>query len=168
MTKSEKLANLIGTNAEMVENEIDKGMWDILINLNEKGYKTIFCCEGHLDNNNNWQGYLAFAHTYKFMEYPKNFFKVSHNRMFFYWKGNGEESRQKYLTELYNWSCCLPKRKVEEVVYYVLEAKFKNQPNRDAKLLCNTTDYEEIRCLLNRADMEKYFDFKLYEKVLTN
>ena len=173
MTKSEKLGRLIGTSAEMVENEIDKGMWDILINLNEKNYKTIFCCEGHLNEFSNkgknyWEGYLAFDKTYKFVQYPKGFYKNDKQRRFFYWEGFGEESRQKYLTELYNWSCCLPKRKIEEVTYYVLEAKFKAQPNRDAKLLCNTTDYEEIRCILNRADMEKYFDFKLYEKVLTN
>ena len=36
--KAEELSKLIGAPIEMIENEIDKGMWDILIELNKKGY----------------------------------------------------------------------------------------------------------------------------------
>ena len=38
MKKSEKLAQLIHMPVEIVEREIDKGMWDILIELNKKNY----------------------------------------------------------------------------------------------------------------------------------
>ena len=95
----------------MIENEIDKGMYDILIELNRKNYKTIFCCEGHLTDHDKygkdyWNGYIAFADTYNFPQFPKNFYKVSHKRMYFYWHGNGEESRQKYLSDLYDVGFC--------------------------------------------------------------
>lgn len=169
MTKAEELSKLIGLSVEMIENEIDKGMYDILIELNRKNYKTIFCCEGHLTDHDKygkdyWNGYIAFADTYNFPQFPKNFYKVSHKRMYFYWHGNGEESRQKYLSDLYDWACCLPTRPKKKVVTYHFMAKHKNQPNRD-KLLAFTTDYEEIRCILNREDMDKYFDFDLHETV---
>lgn len=170
MTKSEKLGKLIGMSKEIVEREIDKGMWDILIALNEKNYYTIFSCEGHLRNDERkgadyWEGYLAFAEKYKFTEYPKNFCKVKNNRRYFYWEGNGEESRQEYLTDLLNWARCLPARPKRRVVTYNLIAKHKNQPNREPKIICYTQDYDEIRCILNRSDMDKYFDFKLLENV---
>ena len=64
MKKSEKLANLINMPVEIVENEIDKGIWDILIALNQKGYYTTFSCEGHLNTKNEWEGYIAFLDTY--------------------------------------------------------------------------------------------------------
>lgn len=168
MTKSEKLAKLIGVSKEFVEHDIDKGMWDILITLNEKNYYTVFSCEGHLRNDaqkgeNYWEGYLAFAEKYKFTEYPKNFYKVKNNLKYFYWEGNGEESRQKYLTDLLNWARCLPARPKKRIVTYNLIAKHKNQPSREPKILCYTQDYEEIRCILNRSDMVKYFDFKVLE-----
>ena len=103
--KSEILGNLIGMTKEEVENDIDKGMWDILIELNKKNYKTIFCCEGHLHEDNRhgidyWNGYIAFAETYNFLSYPIKFHKISHGRRYFYWDGNGEESRQEFLTNL--------------------------------------------------------------------
>lgn len=169
MMKSEILGNLIGMSAEHVESDIDKGMWDILIELNQKGYYTIFCCEGHPYNHEKfgedyWHGYLAFAKTYKFAEYPKNFFKVSHKRTFFYWKGNGEDNRQKFLNDLLMWARCLPTRPKEKVVTYHLIAKHKNQPNR-TKVIAYTGDYEEIRCIMNRNDMDKYFDFELKEDI---
>ena len=67
MTKCEKLAEIIGVSVEFIEDNIDKGMLDILIELNRKGYITIFCCEGHLDDNDKWEGYIAFDKTYKFI-----------------------------------------------------------------------------------------------------
>lgn len=169
MTKSERLGQLIGMPKEIVESEVDKGMWDILIELNEKNYYTIFCCEGHLSDHSKygkdyWSGYLAFADTYSFPQFPKGFYKVSRKRTFFYWQGNGEESRQKYLEDLYDWAKCLPTRPKKRVTTYHLVAKHKNQPNRE-KLIMYTNDYEEVRCVLNRCDMDKYFDFKLHENI---
>ena len=170
MKKSEELGKLIGMTSEGVEKEIDKGMWNILIELNKKGYYTVFCCEGHPENHSKkgidyWCGYLAFIEPYKFKEYPPMFSKTSRNRSYFYWDGNGEDKRQEFLENVYKWACCLPTRERRKVVTYHLLAKHKNQPNREAKLLCYTNDYEDIRCILNRADMNKYYDFKLMENV---
>lgn len=169
MTKSAILGNLIGMDSECVENNIDKGMWDILIELNKKGYYTIFCCEGHPYDHEKfgkdyWHGYLAFAETYNFSEYPTGFFKVSHKRKFFYWKGNGEDTRTIFLNNLLTWAKCLPTRTKRKVVNYRLIAKHIKQPNR-TKLIAYTTDYEEIRCIMNRNDMDKYFDFELQEDI---
>ena len=172
MTKSERLAELINAPIEMVENEIDKGMWDILIELNRKGYYTMFCCEGHVNPEPDkkgrvgyWQGYLAFVDTYDFIQYPPMFNKVATKRKFFYWWGYGEESRQEYLNNVLNWARTLPTREKEKVVVYHLTGKNKKQPNREPKLLVYTQDYEDIKCMLNRADMKNYFDFELYEDI---
>lgn len=169
MTKAERLSELIGVPAEAIESDFDEGMLDILIELNRKNYFTIYCCEGHPATNSKhgeeyWNAYLAFASTYKFPQYPKNFFKVSHKRTFFYWQGNGEENRQEFLKELLNWAKCLPTRELKKVTTYHLIGKHKNQPNRE-KLLAYTTDYEEIRCIMNRSDINKYTDFVLHETV---
>ena len=170
MTKLERLAELINAPIEMVENEIDKGMWDILIELNRKGYYTMFCCEGHVNPEPDkkgkvgyWQGYLAFVDTYDFIQYPPMFNKVSTKRKFFYWWGYGEESRQEYLNNVLNWARTLPTR--EKVVVYHLTGKNKKQPNREPKLLVYTQNYEDVKCMLNRADMKNYFDFELYEDI---
>ena len=172
MTKAEKLAELIEISAEDVENNIDKGMWDILIELNKKGYYTVYSCEGHCNPNpdkkgkiNYWNGYLAFNDTYKFSIYPPKFYKVNSKRRFFYWDGYGEESRKEYLDNVLKWAVTLPTREKKRVTMYHLLAKNKTQPNREAKSLVYTEDYEEIKCILNRADMDKYFDFQLYEDI---
>ena len=78
MTKYEKLGKLIGMSAEAIKENIDKGIIDILIELNRKGYRTLFSCEGHVGFNveavrkpeNYWQGYIGFAKPYKFPIYP--------------------------------------------------------------------------------------------------
>ena len=170
--KAEELSKLIGAPIEMIENEIDKGMWDILIELNKKGYYTIFSCEGHCNPNpdkkgkiGHWDGYLAFDRTYKFPIYPPKFNKFSTKRRFFYWSGYGEDSRKEYLDNVLKWAVTMPTRIKKPITVYHLLAKNKRQPNREAKLLAYTEDYEEIRCILNRADMDKYFDFQLYEDI---
>lgn len=172
MTKSEKLANLIGMTIEDVENYIDKGMWDILIELNQKGYHTVYSCEGHCSPTPNkkgkvgyWNGYLAFDRTYKFPVYPPKFYKNNKNRQMFYWEGYGEESRKEYLDRVLRWAVTLPTREKRRVTTYHLLAKNKIQPNREPKLLAYTQDYEEIKCILCRADMDKYFDFELHEDI---
>ena len=165
MTKCEKLAELINASVEFVEENIDKGMLDILIELNRKGYMTIFCCEGHLDDKNNWEGYLAFDKTYKFIEYPVGFYKFNNHRRYFYWRGIGEESRQEYLDGLLKWARTLPTRPKEKVVMYNLTGRNKKYPSREPKLFYYGNDYEEIRCIMNRADIKNYFDFELFENV---
>ena len=172
MMKSERLAGLIGLPVEVVENEIDEGMWDILIELNLKGYITIFCCEGHVNTEPNkrgkigfWEGYLAFADTYNFINYPPCFNKVTTKRRFFYWNGYGEKSRKEFLDSVLKWAQCLPIRVKKRVVMYHLTGKSKKNPNREPKSFIYTDNYEEVRCILNRADMDKYFDFHLQEDI---
>lgn len=165
MKKSEKLANLIGLPVEVVENNIDKGMWDILIELNKKGYYTIFSCEGHVNDKNEWEGYIVFLDTYNFVNYPPKFSKVNNHRKYYYWNGKGEESRQEYLDSVLKWARTLPTREKIKIVQYHLIARNKKQPNRDPKSIVYTNDYEEVKCIMNRADMDKYFDFELYEDI---
>ena len=169
MKKSEKLAQLIHMPVEIVEREIDKGMWDILIELNKKNYFTQFSCEGHIiENNGNypngyWQGYLVFRGVYKFPQYPVRYSKANRKRDTFYWEGIGEKSRQEFLANVLTWAKCLPTRPIEKVIWYTLSAKNKNRPNGDYKVLAHTTDYEEVKCLLAGANMDKYIDVNLYE-----
>ena len=171
MTKAEKLSELVGIPVEYI-NEIDEGMWDILIELNKKGYYTVYSCEGHCNPKPNkkgkvgyWNGYLAFDKTYKFPVYPPKFYKTNRSRQMFYWEGYGEESRKEYLDNVLKWAVTLPTREKKRVTIYHLLAKNKTQPNREPKLLAYTQDYEEIRCILCRSDMDKYFDFELHEKI---
>ena len=165
MKKSKNLGDLLGMSAEWIEENIDEGMWDILIELNRKGYITIFCCEGHLNDKGKWEGYIAFDRTYKFAEYPTNFYKCNNHRRFFYWRGVGEESRKEYLESLLKWARTLPMREKEKIVMYNLTGKNKKYPNREEKLFYYGSDYEEIRCIMNRADIKNYFNFVLYEDV---
>lgn len=44
---------------------IDKNMQDMIIKLNEKGYKTWGCCESHIDATEEVNIYIAFAWDYK-------------------------------------------------------------------------------------------------------
>ncbi len=47
---------------------IDKDMIPILIELNEKGWKTNFCCSGHkekIEKNGNWDAYITFSKKIK-------------------------------------------------------------------------------------------------------
>ena len=81
-------------SAEAIKENIDKGIIDILIELNRKGYRTLFSCEGHVGFNveavrkpeNYWQGYIGFAKPYKFPIYPPKYNKVSKDKMYFYWE----------------------------------------------------------------------------------
>lgn len=170
MNKAEKLAKLIGIPTEIVKRDIDKGIWDILIELNKKHYYTQFSCEGHLAEEDSaypvgsWQGYLVFRNTYKFPQYPVRYSKVNRKRDTFYWNGVGEESRQEFLRSVLEWAKTLPVRPHKRVTWYTLICKSKSQPNRDYKTLAHTTDYEEIKCILAGAEMDKYTDVQLLEK----
>ena len=43
--------------------EIDEGMFEIIILLNKKGYRTITCCSGH-DYEDNSDGYILFNNSH--------------------------------------------------------------------------------------------------------
>ena len=155
---------------DYVEKNIDKGMWDILIVLNQKNYITEYCCEGHLHDERNkgknyWLAYLAFVDKHTFKEYPPMFCRVTRNRRYFYWEGNGEESRQKFLTDVLDWANTLPTKPKKKVTIYHLIADYKNQSSRTGKVLCYSEDYEDIRCTLKRNDIGKYCNLKVVENV---
>ena len=174
MTRYEKLEKLIGIPADAIKEHFDEGIIDILIELNKKRYFTTYSCEGHVGFNveavrkpeNYWQGYLGFAKPYKFAIYPPKYNKVSKDRMYYYWEGLGEETRQEFLARVYDWARCLPTLPKERTIYYILEARHKKQPNREPKTIIRTRDYEEIKLALASADMDKYFDVQMYENVV--
>lgn len=149
--------------AEIVEQDIDRGMWDILIELNKKGYKTNVCCEGHLSES-GWNGYIGFVYPFEFPTYPKNFSHMK-NRMYYYWDGKTEESRQKFLEELLKWAEILPERIPVTEKTFTLIGRNKKRPASREKILINTNNYEDIKAILNRQDMEKY-DLRIIENTV--
>ena len=154
MRKSERLAKLIGLPVEVVENEIDKGMWDILIELNKKNYFTYACCEGHIIDN-CWHGYIAFKQPYKFYEYPQDY-DTARQKKCFYWNGKTEDERKEFLNNLYKWAKSLPQRDLKEVKTYILWGRNKYNSNAVWKVLKRSNDYDEIRIELNRKKTKKY------------
>lgn len=164
MTKIERLSELTGMPISAIEEELDHGMIDILIELNSKNYKTCACCEGHLREDGTWNGYIGFIMAYDFEEYPTLFTSVK-NRQYYYWDGKGEESRQKFLNNLLAWAKRLPFRELQYQKGYTLYIKNKRNRNAREKILKYSTNYEDIRVLFNRADMYKY-DTRVEENII--
>ena len=163
MMRYEKLANLIGASAEYVKNDFDEGMIDILITLNEKHYFTNYCCEGHLNSNDEWHGYIGFIYPYKFKEYPHNFDSSKYKKIF-YWSGKGEESRKEFLNELTQWANILPTRNIVESKSYTLWGKNKKRKDSRWRILKVSSDYDEIRIELNKKATQK-FEVKVAESI---
>lgn len=75
-TKS-KFKNRLKFKVNQSYADIDEGMIDILNNLNKKGYKTVYSCEGHLDDyskeyNHRIDLYISFDKEYDFkIPFPK-------------------------------------------------------------------------------------------------
>lgn len=104
--------------------EIDKGMWDILVELNNKGYKTVCCCEGHLNKEKRWNAYLFFARGKVPKTMPplydlsnkkilNKYSQINKNENIFYWYGSNskrlsleqkEQERQELLNDLLKWA----------------------------------------------------------------
>lgn len=162
MTKSERLAALIHLPVEIIENDVDRGMWDILIELNKKNYFTSVCCEGHLREDGTWNGYIGFKDAYNFAKYPKEYDNAK-KQMYFYWNGKGEESRQKFLSELLEWAKSLAPRELKEVKMYTLYGTNKRSGKR--KVLVCSYDYKDIKIEYNKKSIVKY-DTELVEKVV--
>ena len=161
---AKRLAEILGIPVSKVIDDIDEGMWDILIELNSKNYFTYACCEGHLNENGHWNGYVAFKSPYKFIRYPKSY-DSSRYRMCFYWSGNGEKSRQEFLKNLYKWALSLPIREMQDIKSYILWGKNKRRHNSKWRILRSANNYEDIRIELNRKQTEKY-DIKIEEKII--
>lgn len=154
MTKIKRLSELIGMTEEEIRENIDSGMIDILLVLNEKGYITIGCCEGHLNEKNEWNSYLGFEFSYNFNEYPKNHSYSRQKRRFFYWDGVGEESRQEMLNDVLAWANSLPTHEPVYEYYYSLFGT--NKRSHKTKILAVSNNYEDIRCRLQQKDISKY------------
>lgn len=164
MTKSEKLAKLIGMTKEDVEREIDRGMWDILIELNSKNYFTNGCCEGHLKNDGSWNSYIGFNNSYNFINYPKDY-DYARKQRYFYWNEKGEEKRQKMLSDILEWAKSLPKRNLIELKSYTLWGKNKRNLNSKWKILKTSLDYKDISIEMGRKQTSKYDTF-VEEKII--
>ena len=54
--------------------EIDNNMVTLLINLNKKGYKTRYHCEGHIEEDDS-QIYISFSGNYTMPFLPEGFIK---------------------------------------------------------------------------------------------
>lgn len=165
MVYTEKeVSNILNIPVEIVINELDRGMWDILVELNRKNYFTYACCEGHLKENGSWNGYIGFKDSYDFKEYPKNYDSAKQRKVFF-WSGVGEENRKEFLINLYEWALSLPVREVKDIKFYTLWGKNKKRPNSSWRVLRTSNNYNDIRVELNRKQTGKY-ETKLDEKII--
>ena len=154
MKHLENLAKLWNISIEQVKGMIDEGMIDIIYVLNSKNYITAVCCEGHLRTDDTWNGYIGFIYPYEFAIYPPNFSQVREKRAYFYWEGSGEQSRQEFLKEVLHWAEMLPTHNPVYKYYYSLIGINKRSHKR--KILITSENYEDIKCLMNRKDMNKY------------
>ena len=110
---------------------IDEEMIPILCELNSKGYKTKFCCQGHTEEEhlNRTNVYIVFADNYDFaIDYPsierkgnkKYTKKVVRNNnlrlpltLYFYTSRKTsveqqEKERQEFIKSIFEWSKALP------------------------------------------------------------
>lgn len=102
--------------------QIDKEIMDIIIELNNKGYKTVGCCQGHWNDlyNGYWATYIYFEHPLDIENYPplydltkkrgKRYSVIEKNGKFFSWfggvKGTREEKRAEHkelIEEIREW-----------------------------------------------------------------
>lgn len=109
--------------------EIDDNMRQIIYNLNNKGYETLYCCEGHLipKEKRGVDIYIKFVQNYKFdIDFPQQDFVSNkmRTRQTVSWyidkKYNNlktnVDTRQKLkleiLVSILQWTIDLPKRRV--------------------------------------------------------
>lgn len=97
---------------------IDKNIQEHIRILNEKGYRTMACCEGHKDVCINT--YIAFANNYfKDIDTPEGFEYDKKRRMITYTYSTKleekemEELKKEKLKTLLNWCKSLPNRNME-------------------------------------------------------
>ena len=91
---------------------IDEDLIPILIELNEKGYKTSMSCSGHLaqiESIGRYESYLAFENPYDFKPLPPRYSKTTGQTYYWYGDKNGsieekENDRKRLMEELLEWA----------------------------------------------------------------
>ena len=96
---------------------IDKNIQEHIRILNDKGYRTMYCCEGYGTNSNT---YIAFAMDYfkdivapNGFKYDKKRTIVTHSYSSKLTKEEVEENKKKNLLSLLEWCNNLPNLNVE-------------------------------------------------------
>lgn len=144
LKKSNKTKGTIMKLSNYTLKDIDEGIRDIIVTLNEKNYLTSVCCEGHPEREQRWNAYLGFKHNYDFsIQIPQVFenAEFSPNSHFykkhgcFYWEGRkhgkvkgveeAKAERLLFLDELRKWANELEPRELVEEYLYIVEAKRK-------------------------------------------
>lgn len=169
-------AKKLGHISKRTYYEIDKGMRDIIVTLNNKNYFTAFCCEGHLDQplarGRWWDGYLSFCDNYDFAEpFPcfeprdkndkkkkqscwsvyeeKNIMKQC-GLSTYYWYGTTEQERLDLLDRIKEWANRLPKRELNYRYSYQVWRKGKRGAVRPIEYF--ETMEEALNCVENIPD----------------
>ena len=92
--------------------QLDKNMWPIIKVLNEKGYYTDECCEGHV--NSNERMYIFFRKRYKNKSPLPNGFQGDASFLAADITGCSEDAKRRkkrqLLNSLYEWADSLEKR----------------------------------------------------------
>lgn len=105
--------------------EVDELMTPTIIELNKKGWKTTFCCSGHLYNNGDKLGvYISFEGKVIPPNLPENFIAESNGAIYHKTQKFNNSNRPNQLKrfqqlfnlnmELYEWSLNLPYKKEEQ------------------------------------------------------
>ena len=121
-------------NATRLDNSIpfDEEMIPIITELNEKGYKTYVCCQGHIYKDLNcrgWHGYVGFVDKYEFAKQPPlyrvgikyhslvgSYSEIKKGRIY-YWFGSKskkmnledrENERKEWIKNMTEWAKSLP------------------------------------------------------------
>lgn len=140
---------------------IDEGILDIIIKLNQKNYKTIYCCEGHT-NENGWEGYIGFLTDYK-INPPNYYSKRDRNGCFYYWNGKSEEERQEWLVELKKWVDELKPRDLVIIKNYSLYTN--NGKSKIGRLIKKSNLIKEIK-KLSEEYKNKGYEVRIEENEL--
>lgn len=64
---------------EYYESIIDEDLVGTIYTLNEKGYETVACCQGHpngADERKGWNAYIYFKNKHDFLNNPPPLYKV--------------------------------------------------------------------------------------------
>lgn len=81
-------------------NQIDEGIKNVIVLLNDKGYITKHCCEGHEPYYN---GYISFINNYSFKDIPSCVTYQKYKDNSIRWKTNNNQTNIEILKELNEW-----------------------------------------------------------------